>query len=142
MAKLRANKNELVTFVGVKDGEVAWADVASWMDDTTIHSLIRQDVSAIDGFTCGKVIEVLKKYVPAYWKRKSFEDFSYITVNVPKLTYLWVFLASGVIVVIVGLFAEAKGEELFRGGFFGSRTRVFNRGGSFSSIRFRRNRWR
>ena len=102
------------------------------MDDTTIHSLIRQDISAFDGFNCGKVVEVLKERIPTHWKRKSFEDFSYISVSVPKLTYLWVFLACGVVVVIVGFVSEAKGDE-----WFGQGVRY-----RFRNMSFRRRRWR
>lgn len=109
------NKNELVTCVGIKDEAVVWCDVFSWMDDTTIHSLIRQDVSALPKFSVSGVVSVLKKYVPTKWKRKNFSDFSYIAVTIPKLSYLWIFLGSVVVATIAGFVAEHNGENMFSG---------------------------
>lgn len=93
------NKNELVTFVAVQEDKIKWAEVASWMDDTTIHSLMRQDIQALTKFRVSGIIDIYRKYIPAKWKRKEFADFSYVNVPMSALSYLWIFLSATVCTV-------------------------------------------
>lgn len=80
------NKNELITFVGLDNNKIIWCDTISWMDDTTIHSMIRQDVMQLDNWNGFAYGEILKKRVPQYWKRKDFADFDHIAVSMPGWT--------------------------------------------------------
>lgn len=78
------NKNELVTCVGIgTGGKVVWCDVFSWMEDTTIHSLVRQDVVAMGNYDTGNLLNVLRTNVKAEWHKRSFKDFDYLSVSLP-----------------------------------------------------------
>lgn len=83
------NKNELVTFVGV-DGarKVQWCKVYSWCEDTTIHSLIRQDVNEMGIFDVNKISQIIQNRVPKYWHRRHFSDFSYIKIHISVWWYV------------------------------------------------------
>lgn len=100
------NKNELVTCVGVKNSKIEWADTFSWMDDTSIHSLIRQDVVSLPYYAVPLIVDVLKKHVPEKWKRKEFANFSYISVPVPTWAYILILVLDTGIVVGCFIFTD------------------------------------
>ncbi len=103
------NKNELITFIGLDgDKKPQWCDVVSWMDDTTIHSLIRQDVIEMDKFSAKNMADILKPRLASNWKRKEFADFDYIHVSVPAWTYLVIALLNIVSVGAGGAVIESK----------------------------------
>lgn len=83
------NKNELVVCVGIapQTRELVWADVMSWMDDTTIHSLIRQDLFESKIYSDSKLFSILQTEIPKHWKKKDFRDFNYLQVDFP--TWAW-----------------------------------------------------
>jgi len=103
------NKNELVIFAGLDRAtrEVKWISVQSWMDDTTIHSLIEGDFQ-------GNTLEIAEKKdywidtVNENWKRKEFTDetkgFGYIKFSMPwhivLLNALGILLIGGITVVV------------------------------------------
>jgi hypothetical protein len=75
------NKNELVTFAAFKGDEIVWCEVHSWMDNTTIHATLRDEL--ISGkFTAKRYSDLLLKYVPKQWRKKDFRDFDYIRVEI------------------------------------------------------------
>ncbi len=105
------NKNELVTCVGVgADGTVVWCDVMSWMDDTTIHGLIRQDVAAGGKWSADTLAESLRKNIPAHWEKKNFHAFDYLHIATPNWLW-WV----AMIVSIGASFIGVVVVEKFRG---------------------------
>ena len=75
------NKNELVTFIGIENGNVVWCDVESWLDNTTIHGTIE---TALIGKKWNSKIysDVLRKHVPKQWNRKEFIEFDYLKVSI------------------------------------------------------------
>lgn len=86
------NKNELVVLMGVDQYEVKWCQVVSWMDDTTIHSLIRQQImnSGVE-LNLVNVGNVVRDNIEKHWHRKEFADFDYVDVKTPfhlNLIYL------------------------------------------------------
>lgn len=94
------NKNELVSFVGIDSKRnVKWAEVFSWMDDTTLHSIIRQDLNGLGQWNVYKYGEILQNRVPQYWKRKQFADFDYISVDLPGWTTFVNILTSLVVAI-------------------------------------------
>lgn len=102
------NKNELVCFVGLDGDKVKWCDVSSWMDDTTIHSIIRQEVSE-NLWSVKKYGEILRKNVPKLWHRKEFKDFSYISVSLSLWQYILV-----IVITTGGLIATMFFVENYR----------------------------
>jgi len=75
------NKNELVTFAALKDDKILWCEVHSWMDNTTLHATLRDELVK-ERFTAGRYSDLLLKYVPKQWRKKSFKDFEYLQVEV------------------------------------------------------------
>jgi hypothetical protein len=80
------NKNELLVFVGVNDNHVRWCEVHSWMDNTTLHGLITQDV--LKGLDIQRISNNLLTLVPQYWVRKEFKDFDYLSVPISLGWYI------------------------------------------------------
>ena len=87
------NKNELNVVLGVsKEGKPEWAHVFSWTPVESLKVDIREAV-----FETKSLAELTTKIVSLAeekWVRKSFSEFSYLTVNPPKhAIYFTFFLA-------------------------------------------------
>lgn len=82
------NKNELVTFMSLDGQEIKWVEVHSWVDDTTIHAVLRDELMG-KPFTVQRYGELLRKFVPKYWHRKHFT---------PINAYLHIPISSGWVV--------------------------------------------
>jgi len=80
-AWMGVNKNELVTFVALNGNKVEWCEVQSWMDDTTIHGSLRNEIMGQD-FSLPRYSDLLLKYVPTQWKKKNFRDFDYLRIEI------------------------------------------------------------
>lgn len=91
------NKNELVTFVSLRGDEVVWCEVHSWMDNTTIHATVRDEMMA-GGFSAKVYSDMLRKHVPKLWLKKDFRDFDYLKVEMH-----WGWKVGSLLVSLVGL---------------------------------------
>lgn len=83
------NKNELCIFMGInpKNNNIDWIRVESWMDNTTLHSLIegsylnkKLNFRDLGQFVMNRSIE--------HWNRKEFKDFEYLPI---KISFWWYF---------------------------------------------------
>jgi len=93
------NKNELVTFLSLDGQMVRWVEVHSWMDDTTLHATLRDELMG-KPFTINRYGELLRKYVPTLWHRKHFTSINaYLHVSIHPG---WFFLAL-VLSIITGV---------------------------------------
>jgi len=94
------NKNELATFMSIDGTQVKWCEVHSWLDNTTIHGIVRDGLMG-EPFSCQRYADLLLESVPKHWHRKQFEDFEYLKVNIHWGWSMGAFLASIVIVWFV-----------------------------------------
>jgi len=84
------NKNELVTFLSLDGQTIRWVEVHSWMDDTTLHAVLRDELMG-QPFTVKRYGELLQEYVPKLWHRKHFTPINaYLRVAIHPG---WIFLA-------------------------------------------------
>ena len=94
------NKNELVTFVSVDGQQVRWVEVHSWMDNTTLHATLRDELMG-QPFTARRYGELLQQHVPKLWKRKHFTPINaYLKVNI-SAGWIWLAVISSVICGVV-----------------------------------------
>ena len=83
------NKNELVVFMSKDGDKVNWVDVQSWMDNTTIHGMIRDQIMA-ESFSIQRYGAIIKDNVRHTWHRKDFEELNnYIRVDINPV-WIWV----------------------------------------------------
>jgi hypothetical protein len=103
------NKNELVTFVSLDGQTVRWVEVHSWMDNTTLHATLRDELAGQD-FTVKRYGELLQRYVPTLWHRKHFTPLNeYLRVDIhPGWLWLAVILS-----VICGIVSYIVIEKMF-----------------------------
>lgn len=98
------NKNELVTCVGVtKTGDVSWCRVYSWMDNTYIHTHMRQEITK-QKFSIATYDRILYNSITEFWHRKHFSDFDYIDVSLGIDSVFIIFIISLIILNVVGFF--------------------------------------
>lgn len=86
------NKNELIICFGIKpDRTVDWCYAFSWEDSQemaiTIMNLYRNNEKLNINILSNQIIENLDK-----WKRKDFDDFKYIKVELTKGQYILLFI--------------------------------------------------
>lgn len=100
------NKNEFIVCIGVQGGRVVWADSFSWQDDPEL------DVRCKEWLLSEKTLDVEKlgNWIESnlgLWKRKEFEDFSYIssylttTQNMIILVVIIILSIIGIVGVII-----------------------------------------
>ena len=91
------NKNELVISIGLDHSrKIVWSQCYSWVDDTTIHSKIRQDILAMDTLNFDVLKESIMQNVPKYWVKKDFKDFDYIKNPLPT----WAYITSAILQIL------------------------------------------
>lgn len=77
------NKNELVTFIGIdKQGVMSWVKTESWMDNTTLHGLMEEDLLG-QKYSSKVLGDACMHLIPKYWLKKDFREFEYLRVDVP-----------------------------------------------------------
>jgi hypothetical protein len=76
------NKNEFLICIGVDsvDNKINWIKVFSWCERPTLEKSI--EALTDENPTFNDVADELLKRIPSEWKRRSFKDFDYITVEI------------------------------------------------------------
>ena len=98
------NKNELVICVGLNEKQIAWCESASWMDNTTIHAKIRQDVFDLKNYDGIKIADIADGNVKKLWQRKHFRDFEYLSVQVSNWVYISGIISTFIINIVAFIF--------------------------------------
>lgn len=95
------NDNELVLCVGLSTtGEVKWGHVFSWTEREQFKANVKQCIADQIGqpFEPEELINRTANLVPGGWQKKDFNDFNYLTVELPTwvtvITYILVFMIS------------------------------------------------
>lgn len=94
------NKNELVIFIGEENNNIKWICANSWMDDTTLHSLIETNFYGKE-LNIKTIGEFLFNNVSKYWKRKQFADFSYLSIEISWICKVFLILVSSTLSIFI-----------------------------------------
>lgn len=91
------NKNELVICM---DSKLSWVNTFSWCDNKAIQVntneiFKRKDISFTDK------IWMLDKEIEKNWKRKNFEDFSYIDVPLTMTQIIWLYILVSIFTIAI-----------------------------------------
>ena len=83
------NKNELVVCIGKPDNKIAWCEVFCWSPDGyagnhTLRINIRDFVEKQDDIDLVEIAKFIPQQCKEHWKRKSFIEFDYLSVPIPK----------------------------------------------------------
>lgn len=93
------NMNELVTFVSVDGNNLRFVEVHSWMDNTTLHATLRDELMG-QPFSAHLYGQLLQQYIPKMWHRKDFTPINaYLHVDI---SWGWIILAL-VLSIICGI---------------------------------------
>lgn len=135
----RGNKNELVTCVGVdQDLAVQWAHVFSWSESDDLKIEARNQIMGMKNLDLVAYADWLGPAVQEKWRRKKFEDFSYLTVEPTTTAVVWTFILTLLVTVGIGIWAVLNPIDRESGGMtpFGIR-RSFGSTGLFEGRRSR-----
>jgi hypothetical protein len=108
-----SNKNELVICTSVdKDLNIQWTHVFSWSKSenlkVAVKSFLGVDNRKLDLKT---LVPFLQQEVNSKWVRRRWEDFDYLTVEVPKGAIIAIFIVSTIATVGVGIFCVQNGLD-------------------------------
>lgn len=107
------NKNELVICVGIDSisNKVKWSHCFSWQDDITMDVSIRNYINHMDTLNVQGITTYIENNLDK-WKRKEFEDFNYISIDLSGTQTIWiwivVFIVSLITCIIVNINDDTK----------------------------------
>ena len=103
------NKNEFIICVGIDSltNKVQWSQCFSWLDDITMEVECRNFINNQDKLNATEISKWVGNHLHL-WKRKEFNDFSYLNVNLTdgqEIAILWTviilsLLALGISVIV------------------------------------------
>lgn len=87
------NKNELVICIGVDGkGEFQWVDAFSWMSKPALEVEVESYISSNRDMTLKSFADWMPKQVDTHWKRRNFEDFEYLQMELTDTQLWWVMI--------------------------------------------------
>lgn len=77
------NKNEFNVCVGINGQTIQWVKVITWCEVDILMLETEQDIIAMEKFDADVIVDYLGENVPKQWVRKEFEEFDYLSVQIP-----------------------------------------------------------
>jgi len=108
----KGNKNEFILCVGATTRkEVDWAYVISWTDEELLKHTVAQSVMDMP-LDLVAIVDTLAAQVRMRYRRKEFEDFSYIKIRPTGRAVMITFLITLVLTIGISVFAILNPFEL------------------------------
>ena len=108
------NKNELVLCLGYTGNKINWCEGFSWCDDPIIEAECKMyfiQHSELKG--CLKNFsKFLENQIKANWKRKNFEDFDYLTVELSSTQLWWTFIIALLVNIGMAIYVVMNNIDL------------------------------
>lgn len=99
------NKNEAVLNIGIDGtGKVQWGYVFSWTDKELFKANARNLIIDQTDLNLSEIVDKLYPIIEQDWKRKSFKDFEYLSVDPPFWSVFTVYLITIVVNVVLSWF--------------------------------------
>lgn len=88
------NKNEFVICIGLDSlsNKIQWSNCFSWMDEPKLEVATEQFLANEDTLDLMSLSSFLEKKIPTDWKRKEFEDFDYINIQLSTGQYIGILI--------------------------------------------------
>jgi hypothetical protein len=100
------NKNEFITCIGVDDSLIIqWAHIFSWSEVEDLKIDARDQLEKDKPLELVKYVEWLGTNIEERFKRKSFTDFDYLSVDPPMGAIIFVYLLTIAICIGIGVWA-------------------------------------
>lgn len=111
------NKNEFVINVCLDSlsNKLLWIDAFSWMDEPKLEVKTEQFIRDLDTLNMSKISEFLYKEIPTSWKRKEFEDFEYLSIELTETQFyitLFILIFYVIISSIIFIKNDLKNENV------------------------------
>lgn len=106
------NKNEFVTCIGVDDSlTIQWAHIFSWSEVEDLKIDARDQLEHDKPLELVKYVDWLGSNIESRFKRKSFKDFDYLSVEPPAGAVAFVYLLTIALCVGIGWWAVRNEYE-------------------------------
>lgn len=87
------NKNEFVVCIGVDNsGRFEWVDAFSWMSKPSLEVEVEEFISRTEDVKLNKFADWLPSQVDAHWKRRDFNDFEYLQMELTETQLWWIMI--------------------------------------------------
>ena len=87
------NKNEFVVCIGVDNsGRFEWVDAFSWMSKPALEVEVEEFISRNEDVKLKKFADWLPSQVAAHWKRRDFQDFEYLQMELTETQLWWIMI--------------------------------------------------
>lgn len=110
------NKNEFILCIGLNtsSNNIEWAKVISWSDDKSLKVDVESDMVELRAYNIVKIANYLGDTVCKRFKKKSFKDFSYLTVQPSNFAVAMTYIIT--LLVTVGMAVFAVKNDIDRDG--------------------------
>lgn len=107
------NKNEFVICIGINNSnEVQWSEVLTWSDSYDMRTDVKVFVEEQDKLDISLIANKLDQQLKAgKWKRKEFEEFSYLKVEPSTSSIMWTMLITTLICLGIAKYSIANEFE-------------------------------
>lgn len=97
------NKNEFVVSIGLKGDSVVWTNCFSWCDIPKLEIMTKNYFINNPKLDLKAYGVWLNNQINDNWERKQFSDFDYITINVSDGQFIWLFILTILINIIISV---------------------------------------
>jgi len=88
------NKNEFVVCIGIDSkGAYQWCDAFSWMDKPKLEVAVEDYFNSTKDVSLSNFSDWMPSQIQSSWKRKNFEDFKYLQIELTETQLWWVMMA-------------------------------------------------
>lgn len=97
------NKNEFVVSIGLKGDSVVWTNCFSWCDIPKLEIMTKNYFINNPKLDLKAYGIWLNNRINDNWERKQFSDFDYITINVSDGQFVWLFILTLLINILISV---------------------------------------
>jgi hypothetical protein len=98
------NKNEFIVTIGLKGDSVVWTNCFSWCDIPKLEIMTRKYFINHPKLDLKSYGIWLNSRIDDNWVRKEFSDFDYISIEVSDEQFIWLFVLTVLLNILISLF--------------------------------------
>lgn len=101
------NKNEFIVCLGIDSisNNVNWSYPFSWQDNPLLEAKVKQYFIENNNLNIYKFGRFIQKNIKYCWKRKSFDDFNYLSVDLTQKQYMWIMIFIAIYNIGISIYA-------------------------------------
>jgi len=98
------NKNEFIICIGIDgSGNYQWVDAFSWMSKPSLEVEVEDFIDKNKDMSLKSLADWMPKQIEDHWKRRNFDDFDYLQVELTETQLWWVMIIVMIYNIIISI---------------------------------------